>query len=590
MDGACYQSRSNDSLKGVLLRGLVTDHIQQLGAIKSPTFVDAFSDTYTRQVAVEPVDMADVFAKQSVWDAWGTDAFDRMITHDFLDAVDENHPLVKRLVSDAPGLLADITTAEDMIRTFHRTFVELGNAHGIHARTLTNLTVSYIRAAAKSANMMLPNIHSYDAIDAFNHAQIGLCWEHKNGWQALGHAADVPLAFNMDALVSCECDGGETDWLSKNGPRPIGGRQVVDKDHALVNQMAAGLFPSWDGLGVMDVIQTIRQHMRRYDYVADDVHEWQNLDTILARGGGDCEDLAHLEASLLLRALGDAGFQDIADTLTFVTGMMGASDYPIGHTVMQLTIDGRTFIIDSTSNAPMMEQRAYQSITGFVAGATYTPWSSKAELQRARAIETAADISSYVSGKSAEQVRDQFLQDLGMTSYFNSATAYYEAVTDKSINAAFWGLTDPNAGSTIAAENATKEEILEPIRFGPTSFAGETETSFRSIAPGASFFDSTRVEALFDEVENNLEDMEVNLTSTSMNAYVGQQYSGYYVYDYSRIMADYEGILNTIQTLTVYLSAIAVISNALNWVGAQLTYENEPNAEIGSVVFDEKNR
>jgi hypothetical protein len=45
-------------------------------------------------------------------------------------------------------------------------------------------------------------------------------------------------------------------------------------------------------------------------------------------------------------------------------------------------------------------------------------------------------------------------------------------------------------------------------------------------------------------------------------------------------MADYEAILNTIQTLTVYLSAIAVISNALNWVGAQLTYENEPNAEI----------
>ena len=43
-----------------------------------------------------------------------------------------------------------------------------------------------------------------------------------------------------------------------------------------------------------------------------------------------------------------------------------------------------------------------------------------------------------------------------MTSYFNSATAYYEAVTDKSINTAFWGLTDPGSGPAQAAQNATK--------------------------------------------------------------------------------------------------------------------------------------
>ena len=88
------------------------------------------------------------------------------------------------------------------------------------------------------------------------------------------------------------------------------------------------------------------------------------------------------------------------------------------------------------------------------------------------------------------------------------------------------------------------------------------------------------LERSFEKVENRLEEMTVNLTQTTLNHSVGQTYHGYYVYDYSRVMADYQDVLQTIQRVTSYLSVVAIFSNAFNWIGSQLTYESEPNAEI----------
>ena len=60
-----------------------------------------------------------------------------------------------------------------------------------------------------------------------------------------------------------------------------------------------------------------------FDYIPEPVHQWQSLDMIFKQGGGDCEDLAHLEASLLTRALIDAGFEDVANSITLVAGAVG---------------------------------------------------------------------------------------------------------------------------------------------------------------------------------------------------------------------------------------------------------------------------
>ena len=52
------------------------------------------------------------------------------------------------------------------------------------------------------------------------------------------------------------------------------------------------------------------------------------------------------------------------------------------------------------------------------------------------------------------------------------------------------------------------------------------------------------------------------------------------MYDYSRIMDDYNNLLDTIQSLTCYLTAVTVYANAFNWIGSQLSGDNEPHSEV----------
>ena len=85
---------------------------------------------------------------------------------------------------------------------------------------------------------------------------------------------------------------------------------------------------------------------------------------------------------------------------------------------------------------------------------------------------------------------------------------------------------------------------------------------------------------LMEVTYNRVQEMTDNLTSTKLNKYVGQLYNGYFIYDYSRIMGDYTTIMNAIQMATCYLTAQMTYATSFNWIGSQLSYDNEPNAEI----------
>ena len=75
--------------------------------------------------------------------------------------------------------------------------------------------------------------------------------------------------------------------------------------------------------------------------------------------------------------------------------------------------------------------------------------------------------------------------------------------------------------------------------------------------------------------------MSSNLTKTTLNKYVGQTFNGYYIYDYSRIMDDYTKIMDSIQLLNCYLTAMMTYANSFNWIGSQLTNEEQPHSEVG---------
>ena len=90
----------------------------------------------------------------------------------------------------------------------------------------------------------------------------------------------------------------------------------------------------------------------------------------------------------------------------------------------------------------------------------------------------------------------------------------------------------------------------------------------------------TGLNGLMERVYHRFDEMTLNLTSKTMNQYVGQTYGGYHVYDYSRIMDDYNNLLDTIQSLTCYLTAVTVYANAFNWIGSQLSGDNEPHSEV----------
>ena len=558
------------TLKGVHLRGVFTDQIN-IDALTRPSLIDSFYDEFNEHpLDASSPEMADALVKPSIWDRWATPEFDRLLSYHFLDEVSPTHPLIDRLIDDWRPLFNEISSSTELILRLHQLFLPMVDTSSLHARTLLNIEVSMIIRMAELQGVSIPDVHSYDAMDVFQQNHFGLCWPTSDGWLSVpfGGVGVVPLTF--DQFLSMELIGRNSCMVHPNGVRSLQPLQVVDAMNQQVIDIIRDLFPSFDGLGVQDVIQRVRNHMQSYDYIADHEHEWQSLDVIFSQQGGDCEDLAHLEASLLIRALEDAGFSDVSNSIEFMTGLVGEGMTQFGHTVIHLNFNGQTFVIDSTLSDGMIFRNAYESIYGFKGLVSYSTLSSAGELQRAMAIDTAG-LASHPSGVTG--VRDELLRELGMTDYYDAFKEYYPTVTDTSQNTAFWAATSSGSGEAqqTMADSGVTQPAFEPIDFDEPVYVGET----------LRYYDTnTGVAGLMERIDHRVDEMSVNLTNQTMNKYVGQTYNGYFIYDYSRIMSDYTNILDLIQMVTGYLTAITTYCNAFNWIASQLTYDNEPNSEI----------
>ena len=551
------------------MRGVFTDQIN-IDALTRPSLIDSFYDDFNNPpVDASPAEMADALVKPSIWDRWATPEFDRLLSYHFLDDVMPSHPIIDMLIDDWRPLFNEISRATDVIVKMHQLFLPMIEASSLHARTLLNIEVSMMVRMAEFHGVSIPDVHAYDAMDVFQQNQFGLCWPMADGWLCVpfGGVDVVPLV--MDQFLSMELMGRESCMVHPNGVRSLQPLQVVDAMNQQVIDIVRDVFPTFDGLGVQDVIQRVRDHMQSYDYIADHQHEWQSLDVIFSKQGGDCEDLAHLEASLLIRALADAGFSDVSNSIEFMTGLVGEGMTQFGHTVIHLNFNGQTFVIDSTLPDGMISRDVYDAVYGFKGVMAYSTTSSDADIATAMAIDTSGDLDSY----QVTTLRNKFLTELGMTDYYNQFKDYYQAVTDENQNSGFWSNT--SSGSAQAqqalADSGVTQPAFESIDFDEPVYVGET----------LRYYDTNSgVAGLMERIDHRVDEMSINLTNQTMNKYVGQTYNGYYIYDYSRIMSDYTNILDLIQTVTGYLTAITTYCNAFHWIASQLSYDNEPNSEI----------
>ena len=275
----------NICARKVILRGVYTDHIH-MDALQQASFIDSFYEVFeSHQSDMAPIDMDDIFAKPSIWDAWNTNDFDRYLTFYFLDRVDQNHTIVQRLLDDWAVSFDVLTTDQALIQGVHRSFQAMAKDSSLHARTLMNLEVSMIQRLASMAGIDLPDVYAFDGLDVFNQCQYGICWQGASGWQSIPFGDANLGALHFDEFFELDLNGRVPQRVLPNGQRSIHALQIVDPNHRFVADIVDKLFPTFDGLGVRDVIRSIRNYMQHVDYIADDSHEWQSLDTIFLRGG-----------------------------------------------------------------------------------------------------------------------------------------------------------------------------------------------------------------------------------------------------------------------------------------------------------------
>ena len=556
------------------MRGVFTDQIN-IEALKRPSFIDSFYDEFNEaNLNDSQLEMEDIFVKPSIADKWGTPELDRFLTFHFLDEIHPKHSVIDALIQDWKHQLKEPSSSTDFVLKLRQLFLPMMENSTLHSRTLMNIEVSMMIHLADEYNLSLPDLHMYDAMDVFQMNQVGICWPTKDGWLHLPFGQSQLIPMDLQQFLSIELTGREPMMVYPNGVRSPQPLQVVDAENHQIIALIRELFPTFNGLGVQEITTRIRNHMQQYDYIVDVEHEWQTLDAIFGQNGGDCEDLAHLEASLLIRALEDAGFGEVSRSIELMTGLVGQGTTQFGHTVIHLNYNGQTFVIDSTLSDGMIFRDAYESIYGFKGLVAYSALSSAGELQRAMAIDTEKSLSSW---NNTTTLKNKFLEAMGMTNnddtgYFDRFTEYYPAVT-KNDGSAFW--TNASSGSALAEEamanSGASPPAYEPIDFASELYVGNTLKKYDR---------ETGLAGLMEKVDNRVSEMSVNLTNQSMNKYVGQTYNGYYIYDYSRVMADYTRILDLIQNVTGYLTAITTYCNAFNWIASQLTYESEPNSEI----------
>ena len=334
---------------------------------------------------------SDIYAEDGVWDHWGTETLERLLTFNFLDDVDPSHPIIEAMAKAWDSQFIGITDGDALLYKVHQSLLDYVKGSDLHARTLVHLELSLMMHLAKKHGCAIPDVHAYDAVNVFDQVSYGLCWPTQDGWRAFPLLSPKEGSFDLDGFSCIELTGRDPTILYPNGCRKLQPLHVVDANHSLVSDIVRHVFPTFDGLGVMGIVDGIRAHMQGYQYISDVRHEWQSLDTIFLKGGGDCEDLAHLEASLLIRALADAGFHDVKDSITFKAGLVGQVMSQFGHTIIELLIDGEAFVIDSTSRDGLVKKHVYDALYGFHELVAYSMTSSVETVSAAMALDTKSE-------------------------------------------------------------------------------------------------------------------------------------------------------------------------------------------------------
>ena len=425
--------------------------------VQQARFVDQFKDHIQPHVPSESTDTFAALLRQDGFiDHWQAGRFDAILNYYFMDEVTINHPIIDSMVQTVLGDVPVVSDASRLFVAAHQRLAPFLLQRPVSARALVNLELAVMRSFFEHHGQVCPDIHAYDARTVFNEAEFGILWPEPGGWKHLGLTASQVDLLPMDNYERVELMGRQQMMMYPNGSRYVQSETVINAMHAGVTDLVATAFASgYDGMSVQDVAARVAEIMADFSYIPEPVHRWQSLDEILALGGGDCEDLAHLAASVLTRAMVDAGFSDIAESIELMAGAVGTTGALVGHTILTYTLDGQRFVIDPTMAQGVQSFVAYDRVAGFHALMSYGASSSLDALAKAQRIDTAAKPAF----KDVANNKQKFLTAIGLgsanlsapdpnddndpTGYYREATHYYTVVKENtgkvdSNSKAFW--------------------------------------------------------------------------------------------------------------------------------------------------------
>jgi hypothetical protein len=180
------------------------------------------------------------------------------------------------------------------------------------------------------------------------------------GVRMLDRAPIVPEAIAVDAGRLGQVIATE----QTQGRNPM---TFIDPDAAVV----VDLVNDWQASGYVQAGMTESEIMTAvHRYVADKIQyqsdvgdQWQTVEQTLARGAGDCEDMAILVASLAARALHAVGMDDLAETVRLEAGLMANGS--VGHMVARV---GEQWVVDATQAVAIQDRAAVAMDSVYVLG------------------------------------------------------------------------------------------------------------------------------------------------------------------------------------------------------------------------------
>ena len=116
----------------------------------------------------------------------------------------------------------------------------------------------------------------------------------------------------------------------------------------------ATIFSNGTGLDSESIILAVHDYMSsgtEFTYVRESENRdhWRRIEDVIATREGDCEDLAHVEASLLRLALLEGGHSALAAGVSVKAGAIRVLEQDFGHAIVTIAQeDGTTLMLDPT--------------------------------------------------------------------------------------------------------------------------------------------------------------------------------------------------------------------------------------------------